>query len=273
MRMVLMAVGVVVMCLMLCFSCGQTVGGLNGPYGSEQKERRQMELLSGARGFVFKTVVIGDRKMDYVVYVPRGYDVGKKWPAIVFLHGSGESGTDGQKQIAQGIGTNILWNADRWPCIVMMPQKPSEKLQWEDVDDLVMKMLGETRKEYVIDEGRIALTGLSQGGHGTWSIGAAHPEVWCALAPICGYVEKKEKENVGLTAEGIAEKLKGVPMWVFHGEDDDVVLPEQSRKVVEAMKAAGAKDVKLTVYPKTNHGSWDKAYSEKELPGFLMKGK
>ena len=232
-----------------------------------------MERLNGARGFVFKTVRIDQRKMDYVVYVPRGYDVGKKWPAIVFLHGSGESGTDGQKQIAQGIGTNILWNADRWPCIVMMPQKPSEKLQWEDVDDLVMKMLGETRKEYVIDEGRIALTGLSQGGHGTWSIGAAHPEVWCALAPICGYVEKKEKENVGLTAEGIAEKLKGVPMWVFHGEDDDVVLPEQSRKVVEAMKAAGAKDVKLTVYPKTNHGSWDKAYSEKELPGFLMKGK
>ncbi len=208
--------------------------------------------------------------MDYVVYVPRAYEVGKKWPAIVFLHGSGESGTDGQKQIAQGIGTNILWNADRWPCIVMMPQKPSEKLQWEEVDDLVMKMVEETKREYRIDEERIGLTGLSQGGHGVWSIGAAHPEVWSALAPICGYVEK---EKGTLTAAGIAEKLKGVPMWVFHGEEDDVVLPEESKRVVEAMTEAAAKDVRLTLYPKTNHGSWDKAYGEKELPGFLMTGK
>lgn len=256
MRTLLMALVVVGMCLFLCFSCGQT----------SLKEQQAV----AARGFVFKTVMIGERKLDYVVYVPRGYEAGKKSPAIVFLHGSGESGTDGQKQIAQGIGTNILWNADRWPCIVMMPQKPTSKLQWEDVDDLVMKMLEETKKEYAIDDQRIALTGLSQGGHGTWSIGAAHPDVWCALAPICGYADQ---HNGKLAAEQIAAKLKGVPMWVFHGEEDDVVSPEQSRKVVEAMKKAGAADVKLTLYPKTNHGSWDKAYGEKELPGFLMKGK
>ncbi len=258
MRMVLMAVGVVVMCLMLCFSCGQTGTG---------KDTMKSAGVTGATGFVFKKVTIGERSMEYVVYVPRGYEAGKKWPAIVFLHGSGESGTDGQKQIAQGIGTNILWNADRWPCIVMMPQKPTSKLQWEDQDDLVMKMLEETKREYRIDDKRIALTGLSQGGHGVWSIGAAHPEVWCALAPICGYADG---HNGKLIPEQIAAKLKGVPMWVFHGEDDDVVVPEESKRVVEAMKAAGAKDVRLTLYPKTNHGSWDKAYAEKELPGFLM---
>jgi predicted peptidase len=264
MRTVLMAVGVVVMCLMLCFSCG--VGGAQGEGGSVDQPIRTL----WKPGFIFKTVKIGERKMDYVVYVPRAYALEKEWPAIVFLHGSGESGTDGQKQIAQGIGTNILWNADRWPCIVMMPQKPSEKLQWEDEDDLVMKMLEETKKEYRIDDERIALTGLSQGGHGTWSIGAAHPGVWCALAPICGYADR---EGVGMRAEEIAAKLKGVPMWVFHGEEDNVVLPEQSKNVVEAMRAAGAPDVRLTLYPKTNHGSWDKAYGEKDLPGFLMKSK
>lgn len=269
MRTVLMAVVLVAMGLFLCFSCGQTTSF------TEKDALRRREMAEAARmpatGFVFKTVTIGERKMDYVVYVPRQYGPETQMlPAIVFLHGSGESGRDGQKQIAQGIGTNILWNADRWPCIVMMPQKPSSQLQWEDEDDLVMKMLEETKREYRIDDKRIALTGLSQGGHGTWSIGAAHPDVWCALAPICGYADQ---HNGKLSPEEIAGKLKGVPMWVFHGEDDDVVSPEQSKKVVEAMKRAGGTDVKLTLYPKTNHGSWDKAYGEKELPGFLMMGK
>jgi predicted peptidase len=258
MRTLLMVVIVVAMSLVLCISCGARRVGVDA------KE------LSVPTGFVFQTVKIAERSMDYVVYVPRAYAPTSKWPAIVFLHGSGESGTDGQKQIAQGIGTNILWNADRWPCIVMMPQKPTSKLQWEDEDDLVMKMLEETRKEYAIDGQRIALTGLSQGGHGTWSIGAAHPEIWCALAPICGYTDQHEGK---LTAEGVAAKLSKVPMWVFHGEDDDVVSPDQSRSVVEAMQKAGAADVRLTLYPKTNHGSWDKAYAEKDLPGFLMTSK
>ncbi len=258
MRTLLLIVVATAMGLFLCVSCG-----------SHSRVPEADERVVAPTGFVFKSVRIGERALEYVVYVPRAYHAGKKWPAVVFLHGSGESGTDGQKQIAQGIGTNILWNADRWPCIVMMPQKPTSQLQWEDEDDLVMAMLAQTRKEYEIDADRIALTGLSQGGHGTWSIGVAHADLWCALAPICGYADQ---HNGKLKPEEIAAKLKGVPMWIFHGEDDDVVSPEQSKAVAEAMKKAGG-NVKLTLYPKTNHGSWDKAYNEKDLPGFLMTAK
>jgi len=234
-------------------------------------------------GFLFKEVTAGGVSMKYAVYVPRAYTPNKKWPAIVFLHGSGECGTDGQKMIIQGIGRNILWNADRWPCIVLFPQNPGaargkqgdtpeqsrELRSWSHCDAAVMKMLEETRAAYSIDADRIALTGLSLGGHGAWSIGAAHPDVWCAIAPICGFADAPG----GIAPpETIAAKLKGVPMWVFHGDADDVVSPDHSRAVVAAMKAAGA-DAKLTLYPGVNHGSWDKAYEEAELPGFLMQAK
>lgn len=255
MRTLLPVVVATAMGLFLCVSCGCQSG-----------VRGAGERVVAPTGFVFKTVTIGERSLRYVVYVPRGYDAGKRWPAIVFLHGSGESGTDGQKQIAQGIGHDILWNAGRWPCIVLMAQKPVQEDQWEKYDDLVMKMLEETRKGYAIDGDRVALTGLSQGGHGTWSIGAAHPDVWCALAPICGYADAHDG---GMSPHSIAAKVKGIPVWCFHGADDDVVLPAQSQAVVDALKAAGA-EPKFTLYPKTNHGSWDKAYGEKELPGFLM---
>jgi predicted peptidase len=253
------AAGVVVGAALLMSGLGASGGRQEGKAGAAGVQT----------GFLFKAVEAGGVKLKYAVYVPRGYSAEKKWPAIVFLHGSGESGTDGQKMIVQGIGTNILWNADRWPCIVMLPQKPVMKDQWEKYDAAVMAMLEETKKAYSVDSDRIALTGLSQGGHGTWSIGSAHADVWCAAAAICGYADG---HGGGMSAEQIAGKMKGVPMWIFHGENDDVVPPEESRKVAAAMTAAGA-EVKLTLYPKTNHGSWDKAYNEPGLPEFLMKGR
>jgi predicted peptidase len=227
---------------------------------------------TAAKGFVFKAVTVGGVELKYAVYVPRTYAAGKPMPAVVFLHGSGECGSDGQKMIAQGVGTNILWNAGRWPCIVVMPQKPVEHDQWEKYDAQVMAALEATRREYSVDPKRIALTGLSQGGHGTWAIGAAHPDLWCALAPICGYADA---HHGGITPAEIAAKVKGIPVWAFHGADDDVVPPEQTKAVIAALKSAGGAGPemggpRLTIYPNTNHGSWDKAYSEGELPGFLM---
>lgn len=220
-------------------------------------------------GFLFKAVEAGGVKMKYAVYVPRDYSADAKWPVIVFLHGSGESGSDGQKMIAQGIGNSILWNAERWPCIVVFPQKPVMREQWEKYDAAVMAMLEETKRAYSIDADRIALTGLSQGGHGCWSIGAAHAEVWCAVAPICGYADA---HGGGMKPEEIAKKLKDVPMWCFHGEDDDVVPMSETKRMVEAMTAVGGA-ARLTLYPKVKHESWNKAYGEAELPGFLMKAR
>lgn len=217
-------------------------------------------------GLIFERTRAPER-LAYVVYVPRDYTPDRAWPCIVFLHGSGESGTDGQKQIAQGIGTNILWNAARWPAIVIMPQKPSSQVLWDKHTGAVMSALADVKARYRIDPDRTALTGLSQGGHGVWTIGAAHPEVWSALAPVCGFVDSNRASG---DAAAIAAKVKDIPVWAFHGQADDVVLPAQTERMVEALKAAGSQP-KLTLYPGVNHGSWDRAYAEAELPAFLMQ--
>jgi predicted peptidase len=223
-------------------------------------------------GFLFKSIQVGGETYQYVVYVPRGYaETEEVYPCILFLHGSGESGTDGQKQAIQGIGSAILWNAAKWPFIVIMPQKPDQKKQWEEYDGAVMQMLAETEKAYSIDRKRVYLTGLSQGGHGTWTIAAAHPEVFAALAPICGYVSAKHEGDPD--PKDIAElvrKIKHLPVWAFHGLADDVVPPVQTSAIVDALKAAGA-GVKVSLYPGVNHGSWDKAYREEELGKWFLE--
>lgn len=220
-------------------------------------------------GFLFKSLKHEGAEYKHVVFVPRGYTPDKDWPCIVFLHGAGECGKDGLKQVAQGLGQAILWNESAWPCIVVIPQKPEQGRQWEDYDAAVMGMLEQARKEYRIDASRISLTGLSQGGHGTWTLGAAHPDVWSALAPICGYVSRNHGDGAEeAEASRLAEAVKGIPVWAFHGEADEVVRPEQTRVMVAAFKKLGV-DVRASFYPGVNHGSWDRAYREEKDAGGL----
>src|SRR5262249_11286470 len=110
------------------------------------------------------------------------------------------------------------------------------------------------------DEKRVYLTGLSQGGHGTWMIAADHPELWAAIAPICGYLEPKR----------VIEKIKSIPVWCFHGEADDAVPGRQTSDLAAAAKAAGG-DVKITTYPGVGHNSWDKAYREEKLGAWFLE--
>lgn len=229
------------------------------------------------RGFLFRESPAGSvNPMRWAVYVPREYgeDRSRLWPCIVFLHGSGESGEDGQKQIIQGVGSAILWDAKTWPAIVIFPQKATQKAEWEDYDRSVMAALDEVRAMYRVDPDRILLTGLSQGGHGSWTIGAAHPDVWAAIAPICGYVSRPLKEaGDAQEADRIAAALDGIPVWAFHGEADDVVPPAQTRLMIAALYARRGErgaEVKASYFPGVNHGSWDRAYREEHLAQWLL---
>lgn len=210
-------------------------------------------------GFLFRSITVGGQEYRYSVYVPRDYDAARAWPAMVFLHGRGECGTDGSKQLAQGVGTAIMFNPERWPMIVLFPQKPTAESQWEDHDAAVMAMLARARDEFNVDAQRLYLTGLSQGGHGTWMIAAAHPKTWAAIAPICGYGEPTL----------VAEKIKDIPTWCFHGDADTVVPPKQTTDMAAAIEAAGGKP-KMSIFPNVNHGSWDRAYRDEKLWEWLL---
>ena len=62
----------------------------------------------------------------------------------------------------------------------------------------------------------------------------------------------------------IAERLKKMPTWVFHGSEDTVVPTRYSLDIVKAMQKLGA-PVKLTIYPGLGHGGWDTTYDNPEL--------
>ncbi|MEZ6318919.1 MAG: prolyl oligopeptidase family serine peptidase [Phycisphaerales bacterium] len=233
-------------------------------------------------GFHFVEVQGARGAVKGVIYVPWGLDTSEGAPAIVFLHGYGECGTEGTHQLGVGLPNALIWNPERWPFVVVIPQKPVFNAEWDNYEDAVLKMLDLAIADYGVDADRVALTGLSQGGHGTIALASHHPERFRAAAPVCGYTRghfdaegvRRELSPVSAqTAEVVqaAEQLKGMPVWIFHGGKDDVVPPAESQSVHDALEAAGAGEVKLTIFPEDNHNSWDSAYRKSGLWEWLAE--
>ncbi len=198
-------------------------------------------------------------KLNYLLYLPKGYDEGqnKKWPLVLFLHGAGESGDNLQKVKAHGPPALVAKGQD-FPFILVSPQSPGRG--WNP--DTLNALLDDVVEHYQVDPDRIYLTGLSMGGYGTWTLAAAHPDRFAAIAPICGGGNPKD-----------AFKLKDIPTWVFHGGKDNVVPLGRSTEMVEALEAADAREVKFTVYPDAGHDSWTETYNNPEFFEWLLSHK
>ncbi len=138
--------------------------------------------------------------------------------------------------------------------LALFPQ--SETGFWEaDTTDgqRVMAILEEVIRDYAVDRERIYLTGTSRGGFGVWSLAVRYPQKWAAIVPICGGGDPQS-----------AEAIKHIPCWCFHGADDNVIEVGQSRRMIEALQAAGARP-RYTEYPDAGHSCWGRAYTTPEL--------
>lgn len=211
---------------------------------------------SAHAGFVSKTHGDGAK---YVVFVPDDYTGDKAYPVILFLHGRGESGDDGKRQAVVGLGKAIKAQEKTFPFIAVFPQ--SQKFTWKANSDdgkRAIAILDAVMKDYKVDEKRQYLTGLSMGGFGTWSLAAAHPERWAAIAPICGGGDPST-----------AATIKHIPCWNFHGDADKIVSVELSRKMIAALKKAGA-EPRYDELIGVGHNSWDAAYGNPELYQWML---
>lgn len=231
-------------------------------------------------GFLDRTVSSGGAVYRYEVFVPANWDKHKKWPVVLFLHGAGERGSDGLLQTDVGLPHAIRTKAANFPFVAVMPQCLAEKV-WTDADmeAQALAALEQTIKEFHGDRNRIYLSGLSMGGYGTWDLAARYPGKFAALAPVCGGLRHENFPKLGTSlakdpqvADPYAETARRIgktPVWVFHGDADTAVPVEESRKMVEALRAAGA-NVKYNEYPGVGHNSWDKAYSEPDFVPWLL---
>jgi predicted peptidase len=213
-------------------------------------------------GFVSRTYRGDEGEGKYLVFVPHKYDAKKPSPVILFLHGAGQTGTDGKAPATVGLGAAIKTREKTFPFIVVFPQSQQQTWQAGSKDaDRALAILAEVEKSYKTDRRRVYLTGLSMGGFGTWSLAAAYPERWAAIVPICGGGNPKD-----------AAIIKDIPCWCFHGAADKAVPVKKARMMIDALKAVGGTP-RYAEFQGVDHNSWDRAYGSAPLYQWLLQQK
>ncbi len=191
----------------------------------------------------------------YLLSVPadRGTE---KLPLLVFLHGAGERGTDPMIMCCHSV-PKIFQEPNSYPCVMAAPQCPDGETWIMHLPELRDFILDCTER-YGCDPDRVSLTGISMGGYGTWELATQYPDLFAAIAPVCG----------GGTAWRAAQ-LKNLPIWAFHGDCDTAVLPARSLEMVDAVTAAGGKP-ELTLFHNVGHDSWERAYRKTTCIDWLI---
>lgn len=218
----------------------------------------------------FEQQTVHDEQGDhaYTVFLPAGYRADRKYPVVLFLHGAGERGRDGHKQLTVGLAPYVKARAATFPFIAVFPQ--CEDLEgrlltsWKaDTSDgrRALKILDEVQSRFSTDPKRAVLVGWSMGAYGALSLGAAEPARWAAVVAISG----------GAEPDSLAP-LKNTPVWIFHGAKDKIVPVAESRAAAEALKTAGG-NVTYTEFPDAGHVPFEETFGNDSLVRWMLDPK
>jgi len=195
--------------------------------------------------------------MDYLVYLPPGYDdtdhSAEDWPVLFVLHGIVQSGHDLRKLPKYGPAQQIELGRD-FPFAVITPQMADVAWNVEDTVAFIEYCID----RYRIDPRRVYLTGVSLGGRAVWSVAAARPDLFAAIAPVAGWGQEEE-----------ALATAQIPTWVFHGGKDPLIWVSAAKKMHAAHRAGGG-NAELTIFPDAGHTIWDQVYTENDLYDWFL---
>jgi predicted esterase len=197
-----------------------------------------------------------------------------KYPLVIFLHGSGERGTQNHEQMRNGVHAFCeSWVREKYPHYLLVPQCPPDvrwggsSQNWQTLyheeptlpGRMVLELIEKTLAEHPdIDRSRIYITGLSMGGFGTFDLLMRRPDLFAAGLPVCGGGDPH-----------YADKIREIPLWVFHGGLDDVVFPRYSRQIAQALEKNGGK-VRYTEFSTLYHDIWNVVYYNPEVLEWLF---
>src|SRR5262245_7670008 len=204
-------------------------------------------------------------------------DTMRKYPLVIFLHGSGERGNDNEAQLKWGV-MNFATDQNMMlhPALVIAPQCP-ERMSWSNFSheknstemhlqstptkpmDLLIGLIHQLVKTMPVDSNRIYITGLSMGGYGTYDAIERYPNLFAAAVPVCGGGDVSR-----------AASIRHIPIWIIHGAEDPGVDPIYALYMFQALTRLGA-HVGFTQYPETGHFSWLAAYSDERMLEWLFR--
>ncbi|MBW5447876.1 prolyl oligopeptidase family serine peptidase [Cohnella sp. CFH 77786] len=207
----------------------------------------------------FRQTITKRIDLGFQLFLPDEYETktDRSWPLILFLHGVKKRGSD--LRLLDGYGLpSIAENWNGFEFLVLAPQCPAYT-DWTSERDAVLALLERILSDYRVDPDRIYLTGFSMGGHGAWDLAAYRPDRFAAVVPLAGWFDPEA-----------AHLLGEMPVWAFHGEEDDMVPVQATKDMVQALKSADG-NVTCTFYPGLKHFIMNETYRNPDLYAWLLE--
>ena len=167
-------------------------------------------------------ITIRENTFSYGLYVPLTYEPSRSLPLIVCLHGAGFGGDAYLDRWQPRLGEDY---------ILVCPSIPGGAWWTSEAEELVLGVLSEISRIYHVDLNRVFLTGMSNGGVGTFLIGLNHADRFAALIPMASAWP--------VPLFPLLDNASGVPFYLIHGSRDQVMPIWFSRKVAEYLERNG----------------------------------
>jgi predicted peptidase len=235
--------------------------------------------------FLQRSVTVGNTAYRYRVWLPRHYTKLRRWPVVLYLHGSGERGDDNVRQLTNGLPIALQRYPYRYHCIVVIPQSRFGQEWYGEMEQQALAALDNSIDEFRGDRRRVYLTGISMGGAGAWYV-ARHRNRFAAIVPVCGEVWRQPDDpfptslppdldrivHAANPYAALAAAIGKTPVWAFHGAEDTEIPVKETRAMVQALRARGG-NVRYTEYLHGGHDIWDDAYGDAEMVKWLLAQK
>lgn len=177
-----------------------------------------------------------------LTFLPPDLDPSEPVPLIVALHGYGSNADD----IAS------LWRplAAEAGAILIAPQAvtPARRgFNWgviEQAQYLILKAMEEAQHKHNIDAKRIILTGFSQGGSMSFTVGLRHPEKFAGVIPMAAFYDH------GLTPIPEVPTADLPRFFIMNGALDEEA--DNNRDAARRLKAIGT-PVEIRIYEGVGH--------------------
>jgi pimeloyl-ACP methyl ester carboxylesterase len=208
-------------------------------------------LKAGRKYSMQKTgvVILKNKTADgiehyYALNIPANYDPSRQYQVRFQLHG-GVSGRESNQP--RGNGESPLQGAEQ---IYVVPYAWSDAPWWSD--DQVMNLdaiIDSLKRTYNIDENRVVLSGVSDGGTGAYYVGMRDTTPYASFTPLNGFIMVLANGSID-DGQMFPNNLRNKPMFVINGGKD----PLYPTSEVEPFTRHLMKDVKIEYHPQPDAG-------------------
>ena len=201
----------------------------------------------------------------YYLLLPRNYDPAQEYPLVLDLHGA-------SKKSRAGFYLAHSEHREAYETFILFPTKAlngywmSSKLWGPSYPDrrsidLAIDILDSVVKDHSVDAERLYVVGGSNGGIGALGAAVRYPNLFAGLISVAGGWSPRDAGN-----------LKDLPMWVFHGQDDDIVPFRYSLNLIIGIRNKGGQP-KFTAIENAGHAIYGESFFRRETWDWLFAQK